>query len=343
LPHVGLSKAKHAIVIARFLQQAGARAERLLDRAKLPPACLERPELLVPTFRIRAFREIAADHIALPNIVLEATESLSFSHLGDFGRAITRTPTLYRSLVEFCTLVNTESSSAAAKLVQENNNVWFCHHQFEKRTSEWNSDLYMLIWMLRTVRLSAPKWSPDQLQIGFKKTPERLAATKALGCENARFGAKQTSFAIPKSMLATAMQVENGSNPANGEVGTQRMIATAPALSFNDSLMQVIESYQEKPWVGIQRVAEIAGVSTRTLQRRLEGEGLSYSTFVDNARFESAISLLENSTTSLPDIAMHLGYSNHPNFTRAFQRWAGVSPIEFRVQRSVQNRDAPWS
>jgi hypothetical protein len=95
LAHVGLSRAKHALVIAKFLQQAGTRVEPLLERASLPLACLDSPETLVPTFRIRAFREIAADKIALPNIALDATENLSFSHLGDFGRAITRTLTLY--------------------------------------------------------------------------------------------------------------------------------------------------------------------------------------------------------------------------------------------------------
>jgi hypothetical protein len=92
------------------------RVEPLIEKLKLPVSCLENPELLVPTFRIREFRELAAHKSGLPNIVLPATQNLQIADLGDFGRAILNTPTLYRSLVEFCTLVNTESSSAAAIL-----------------------------------------------------------------------------------------------------------------------------------------------------------------------------------------------------------------------------------
>jgi len=334
MAHIGLSRAKHLLAVTKFLHQTGTRVEPLIERVKLPVACLENPELLLPTFRIREFREVAARKIGLPNIALEATKGLQLADLGDFGRSILRTTTLYRSLVEFCTLVNTETSSAAANVQQTRGVTWFSHDQLETKSEQWNSELYMLIWMLRTVRLSAPNWSPEHLYVSFKETPERRAAIESLGCECATFGARHTSFAIPQSMLAARLQIKKTQKRLHDGVDKQKMFATAPRRGIAESLRQVLRSYDQKPWGPINRAAETAGLTVRTLQRRLGEEGLTFSTFVEQARFDTASLLLETTDAALTDIADELGYSTQANFTRAFQRWAGVSPGEFRRQRA---------
>jgi AraC-like DNA-binding protein len=61
----------------------------------------------------------------------------------------------------------------------------------------------------------------------------------------------------------------------------------------------------------------------------------SYSHLVQQCRLEMAGDLLENSSESIKDIAHQLGYRNQGNFTRAFYRWAKVSPSEFRKHRST--------
>jgi len=63
---------------------------------------------------------------------------------------------------------------------------------------------------------------------------------------------------------------------------------------------------------------------------------LSYSKLVDQVRFDLAVDLIQNSGLRLTDIAAELGYSSLGNFTRAFQRFAGVPPEEFRRRLLLQ-------
>ncbi len=74
--------------------------------------------------------------------------------------------------------------------------------------------------------------------------------------------------------------------------------------------------------------------SARTLQRRLRSAGLTYGHLVAEARRASAEQLLADRSRTIADVARRLGYSDPAHFTRAFQRWTGVTPRAFRVSRA---------
>lgn len=71
-------------------------------------------------------------------------------------------------------------------------------------------------------------------------------------------------------------------------------------------------------------------MSLRSFQRQLAKEQLSYSLLIDQIRFETAIRLLQDPSLKLIEIALELGYNDAANFTRAFKRWTGISPSQFR-------------
>jgi AraC-like DNA-binding protein len=73
-------------------------------------------------------------------------------------------------------------------------------------------------------------------------------------------------------------------------------------------------------------------MSVRTLQRRLAKEGLTYSQLITRIRYNRAVQLLQDSSLKIIEISEELGYEDHAHFTRAFKRWTGLSPREFRRQ-----------
>ena len=83
----------------------------------------------------------------------------------------------------------------------------------------------------------------------------------------------------------------------------------------------------------LHTVAREARCSVRTLQRRLRDAGLTYTRVLDEARLEAAAQLLREPELRVVDVAVDLGYSDQANFTRAFRRWAGISPTQFRTER----------
>lgn len=83
-------------------------------------------------------------------------------------------------------------------------------------------------------------------------------------------------------------------------------------------------------------IDDIAGalhVSSRTLQRRLQEEGLSFQSVLEDARHQLARHYLNNSVLELNEAAYLLGYEDSSSFVRAFRTWEGVPPARWREQR----------
>jgi AraC-like DNA-binding protein len=84
----------------------------------------------------------------------------------------------------------------------------------------------------------------------------------------------------------------------------------------------------------IDDVARAAGVSARTLRRRLDEEGTTLSDVIDRTRADIAVERMASGLQgSLQDLARELGYSHQAALTRAVKRWTGQTP------RSVRSKD----
>lgn len=86
-------------------------------------------------------------------------------------------------------------------------------------------------------------------------------------------------------------------------------------------------------WPGFDEIADDMRTSASTLRRRMEAEGQSYQAIKDHLRRDMAINLLSDSTMSVMDIAAELGFAETSAFHRAFKKWTGANPGEYR--RSV--------
>jgi AraC-like DNA-binding protein len=84
-----------------------------------------------------------------------------------------------------------------------------------------------------------------------------------------------------------------------------------------------------------ERVASALHMSARTLHRKLRDEGTSYRKQLDEVRCELSLQYMAHEKLSILDIAFQLGFSNCSNFARAFKRWVGKSPNEYRASATT--------
>ena len=77
-------------------------------------------------------------------------------------------------------------------------------------------------------------------------------------------------------------------------------------------------------------VAQQLAMHRRTLNRRLEARGTTFQSVLDEVRFEFARQLLRNTEIPIADIAATLGYAESSSFARAFRRWSGQAPLNWR-------------
>lgn len=80
----------------------------------------------------------------------------------------------------------------------------------------------------------------------------------------------------------------------------------------------------------IENVAQHLAVAPRSLRRKLEAEGTSFRDIVEAERRQLAVQLLQGTQMKLDEIALQLGYGDTASFTRAFRRWFGQAPGEYR-------------
>jgi AraC-like DNA-binding protein len=103
----------------------------------------------------------------------------------------------------------------------------------------------------------------------------------------------------------------------------------------NDIVMRVRKKIIEHlPSGGItqNRVSKSLHMSERNLQRKLKEHGESYKKMLEETREELASLYLDDKKYSINEITYLLGFSEPSNFTRAFKRWNGISPSQYRQQ-----------
>ena len=82
------------------------------------------------------------------------------------------------------------------------------------------------------------------------------------------------------------------------------------------------------------------GLTDRAFARRLQSHGLSYSDVVDGVRKEAACTAVARTDRAFMDIAHSLGFSEASAFNRAFKRWCGQAPGEWRLARGMPDSPA---
>lgn len=80
----------------------------------------------------------------------------------------------------------------------------------------------------------------------------------------------------------------------------------------------------------VDEAASDLHMSSRTLKRKLQQLGTSYQKILDDLRKGLAVEYLTQTEITVDDIAVQLGYSDASNFARAFRRWTGRSPSDYR-------------
>ncbi|HMN74511.1 MAG TPA: AraC family transcriptional regulator [Burkholderiaceae bacterium] len=112
--------------------------------------------------------------------------------------------------------------------------------------------------------------------------------------------------------------------------------ARLAALSARGELAQAL-----RVWIAAQlqgqlptraQAARALGLTERTLARRMQAQGLSFSGLLDEARRDAALQAVANGKRPLAEIGQSLGYAEPSVFWRAFRRWTGITPAQSRAR-----------
>ena len=148
-----------------------------------------------------------------------------------------------------------------------------------------------------------------------------------------RFGAGSTAMILSASDAARPML---GADEALSSVVRRRLEKALverdlqEAGPFSGRVRRLMVEHVGGSTLTPSTVARALTISGRTLSRRLADEGTSFRAILDDVRREFACALLQDRRLSVGDIAFFLQYSEPAAFHRAFRRWTGQAPGDFR-------------
>ena len=108
------------------------------------------------------------------------------------------------------------------------------------------------------------------------------------------------------------------------------LAALPPSNSLASALHRHLVGTLSDGLPSIQVAASALGVSTRSLQRKLEEEGTSFKGVLDDVRRTLALAHLRDGNRTVSEVAFLVGFSEVSAFSRAFRRWTGKSAVSYR-------------
>ena len=122
-------------------------------------------------------------------------------------------------------------------------------------------------------------------------------------------------------------------NPELARINDQAVVDYLARFDRDSITMQVRSGIVERLHDGTpnqETIAESLHISLRSLQRMLNKEDTNFKTLLETTRQELALHYIRETHRTLGEITYLLGFSEPSNFTRAFKRWTGKTPAEFR-------------
>jgi AraC-like DNA-binding protein len=160
--------------------------------------------------------------------------------------------------------------------------------------------------------------------------------------EYARIFACPVHFDMPASAIVFARELldraQHHANPVlyrallnEADRQLEQLRETRPMSS---RVLAIISEWAQRGRPEMSHVARDLGLSERSLRRRLEQENAAFSELSERGALIRAARLLEDESRSIQDVADALGFVEVSSFHRAFKRWTGQTPRDYRRRHS---------
>lgn len=260
-----------------------------------------------------------------PLAAIRLGANIHIGNLDSAGLLLVTCETLGEALQELEAYAPVISDGASFRMRRDGELVYVqLTHQMGVRAIERTEvALAALLYLARWA--TADKFQPAGVWFTHAPLAPVAKYEAALGT-TVHFSAPYTSLGLSLDQLNLPMTQANASLHDHIREYADRVL---DGLGSNNMVIRVQQVVRHNPSWGRERVAEHFQMSGRQLNRRLEEEGLSFKVVRERTLEHLAVRHLRDGV-AVAEIASWLGYSGETAFTRAFRRWHGITPAQFR-------------
>jgi AraC-like DNA-binding protein len=181
--------------------------------------------------------------------------------------------------------------------------------------------------MLDTITLDACRIGT--VAFPFEAPPYAELARQLFGCE-LRYRASWAGFTLPPSVLDVPLRTADPEAFRQAVSICQRELERlGQNTTFSGRVRRLLLEHQSR-FPSLAVTARLLHETPRTLHRRLLAEGTSFHDLLEDVRHTLAVEHLNGGQVSIEELAYTLGYTDVSNFRRAFKRWEGLTPTDYR-------------
>lgn len=321
-----LEKCLEQLGVDNFLQQIGFDQSRVHD----PAAFLTLAEfrnVILEAYRLSGCSELG----------LVFGQALSIVNHGFLGYAAMSSPTLGTAIQTVLNYLNTRTSVLSVELHKPR-----IDHVYLQLIIHSNDDLlerfvteFALMHLIKMRAFLIGSATPSlKIELSYERPPyyeyyQELFQTELV------FNTHHNIVWIKEEELHYPLHF---SDDVSFQLANAQLQELSKMLSFDDNLKNKIKAIlldNQLTLLGMDEIAKQLCMSSRTLRRHLHKLNITYQELVDEVRQEKAKTFLLNNKLSLTEIGYLLGFHDTSNFSKAFKRWTGYTPKEYRDQLRI--------
>lgn len=327
-----------SIVLVRALVEAtevqGVRRQELLAAAHFDEALLENPEARIPLEQYDLLQSSAIRMTSDEALGLHLGERVSLSTFDIVGPLLLSAPTIREGINVLLRYHRILNDCADSSLLEDGDTavLRYEYPRSSPRVDRMRAE-FGLVSLLRA----------GQVYVGSDKLPRRVrfehAApayvheyTRIFG-PNVTFGEPFTALDFDREWLDRHQLHQNP--PLYTLLENQaeiRLRKLDPRVGLADRVRAALAEWGPTERPNMDEVAKRLGMSARSLRRRLKREGVPYGSVIDEALGHTARRMLQDPNRTLQEIAYAMGFSEPSAFHRAFKRWTGLTPRQYRIE-----------
>lgn len=327
--------------LSSALQERQIDPQPLLDAYGLDLARLSEPRARLSIPRYMRLGHAAIQLAGDPGLGLEMGRLRKAGHLGLVGITSMQAPTVReaaRALIRYEPLY-ASNYRGASLFTEDADGAWLRFYSISPYNAynRFVVDTVLASWITQLSTVATRLLEPVAVHIEFER-PDYAARYENLFGKPVEFSTTHNQLRLDKATLALR-------NPEHCpgtwrhllELCESELEQLTRTRSLRERVTQLLGPMLKGQEPDLQQVASRLQLPPWTLRRKLEEEGTSYRTILNDTRRDLAMAYIRDTESAFGEIAWLLGFSSAEAFQRAFKRWSGLTPGEYRrAQRRAE-------
>ena len=313
-----------------LVRSLGRDPDAFMRSVGLQAKFLEDPEMLIPRDAVRELLEITARATQTEDLALRLAARRKLSTLGPISLVLREEPTPRAALDTLRRYLKLVNASLSIRVEDAGNSVIIREDLLPTPGLAMRQSEELAVGSIFRMlgELIGPQWRPQE--VFFTHRPPRdVSAYRAFFGRNVKFNQEFNGLVCTAADLDR--QRESGDPVAAGFARKHLEAALVDRReSAQDTCREVMLALLPGGTCSAQEVARFLQVDRRTLHRRLDAEGLTFSSLLDQVRSDLVKRHLRESDMPLGEVAELLGFSRPSSFSHWFQGLFGCSASQWR-------------